>query len=181
MRWVLGKRVRVVAATPFWSAAHLDKTVQDCYATGQIASAVAASERRGMEESNRAALIPKAVYRFARTSNIRYYRAERTRSGIEFLYPISVNGSRIVDTSRGGRDYVVLYLLTKWGKLAAGGYWLNPRKIFEKAYVTDATPSDLVLVAEKLEDLPDAHLLLDDVLNRAEVEVDMEVWGSALE
>ncbi len=134
-----------------------------------------------MAEPTTAALIPKAVYRFARTRNIRYYRAERTRSGIEFLCPISVNGSRIVDTSRGGRDYVVLYLLTKWGKLAAGGYWLNPRQIFKKAYVTDATPADLVLVAERIEDLPDAHLLLDDVLNRAEIDVDMEVWGGALE
>ena len=134
-----------------------------------------------MEETSQAALIPRAVYRFARTPNIRYYRAERTRSGIDFLYPISVNGSRIVDTSNGGRDYVILYLLTKWGKLAAGGYWLNPRRIFEKAYVTDATLADLVLVAEKIEDLPDAHLILDDVLNRAEVEVDMDVWGSALD
>ena len=79
-----------------------------------------------MEEESNGALIAKAIYRFARTRKIRYYRAERTRSGIEFLYPISVGGSRIVDTSSGGRDYVVLYLLTKWGKLAAGGYWLNP-------------------------------------------------------
>ena len=93
-----------------------------------------------------AELIPKAVYRFARTKKIRYYRAERTRSGVDFLYPISVNGSRIVDTSRDGREYVVLYLLTKWGKLAAGGYWLNPRRMFEKAYVTDATLADLALV-----------------------------------
>ena len=133
-----------------------------------------------MADTTSAALIPKAVYRFARTRNIRYYRAERTRSGIEFLYPISVGGSRIVDTSRTGRDFVVLYLLTKWGRLAAGGYWLNPKQIFEQAYVTDATPAELVLVAERIEDLPNAHLLLDDVLNRAEVDVDMEVWGSAL-
>ena len=102
-----------------------------------------------MEEASRSGLIPKAIYRFARTSKIRYFRAERTRSGIEFLYPISVSGSRIVDTSNSGRDYVILYLLTKWGRLAAGGYWLNPRKIFEKAYVTDATLSDLILVAER--------------------------------
>ncbi len=134
-----------------------------------------------MEGSAAGALIAKAIYRFARTRKIRYYRAERTRSGIEFLYPISVGGSRIVDTNSGGRDYVVLYLLTKWGKLAAGGYWLNPRQIFERAYLTDATPADLVLVAERIEDLPDAHLLLDDVLNRNEVEVDLEVWGSALD
>ncbi len=134
-----------------------------------------------MAETARGGLIPKAVYRFSRTSKIRYFRAERTTSGIEFLYPISVNGSRIVDTSRGGRDYVIIYLLTKWGRLAAGGYWLNPRKIFEKAYVTDATPEDLELVAERIEDLPDAHLQLDDVLNRADVELDMEVWGKALD
>ncbi len=134
-----------------------------------------------MEEASQGGLIQNAIYRFARTSKIRYFRAERTRSGIEFLYPINVSGSRIVDTSSSGRDYVILYLLTKWGKLAAGGYWLNPRKIFEKAYVTDATLADLILVAERIEDLPDAHLLLDDVLNRAEVEVDLEVWGGALE
>ncbi|MCY4080807.1 MAG: hypothetical protein OXF54_11225 [Caldilineaceae bacterium] len=134
-----------------------------------------------MEEASQGGLIQKAIYRFARTSKIRYFRAERTRSGIEFLYPISVSGSRIVDTSSSGRDYVILYLLTKWGKLAAGGYWLKPRKIFEKAYVTDATLADLILVAERIEDLPDAHLLLDDVLNRADVEVDMEVWGGALD
>ena len=143
--------------------------------------AVSTCKRREMSETASGALIPKAVYRFTRTSKIRYFRAERTRSGIEFLYPISVNGSRIVDTSRGGRDYVILYLLTKWGRLAAGGYWLNPRKIFEKAYVTDATPEDLELVAERVEDLPDAHIQLDDVLNRADVEVDMEVWGNALD
>ncbi len=134
-----------------------------------------------MEEASQGGLIQNAIYRFARTSKIRYFRAERTRSGIEFLYPINVSGSRIVDTSSSGRDYVILYLLTKWGKLAAGGYWLNPRKIFEKAYVTDATLADLILVAERIEDLPDAHLLLDDVLNRADVEVDLEVWGGALE
>ena len=134
-----------------------------------------------MEEASQGGLIQNAIYRFARTSKIRYFRAERTRSGIEFLYPINVSGSRIVDTSSSGRDYVILYLLTKWGKLAAGGYWLNPRKIFEKAYVTDATLADLILVAERIEDLPDAHLLLDDVLNRADVEVDLEVWGGALD
>lgn len=134
-----------------------------------------------MTEAASDVLIPKAIYRFGRTKKIRYYRAERTRSGIDFLCPVSVNGSRIVDISRDGRRYVVLYLLTKWGKLAAGGYWLDPRQMFEKAYVTDATPADLVLVAERIEDLPEAHLLLDDVLNRADVDVDMDVWGSALE
>ena len=44
----------------------------------------------------------------------------------------------------------------------------------------DATLDDLVLVAESVEKLPNAHLILDDILNRAQVEVDMEVWGAAL-
>ena len=41
---------------------------------------------------------------------------------IDFLYPISVNGSRIVYNSNGGRDYAILYLLTKWANRAQGGY-----------------------------------------------------------
>lgn len=126
-------------------------------------------------------LIPGAIYRFNRTRKIRYYRAARTASGIDFLYPISLDGSRVADQTKEGREYVVVYLLTKWGKLGAGGYWLTPRRMmFEKVYVTDATLDDLVLVAERVDDLPDAHLLLDDILNRAQVEVDMEVWGAAL-
>ena len=71
-------------------------------------------------------------------------------------------------------------MLTKWGKLGAGGYWLNPKKTFEKVYVTDATLDDLVLVANSVDELPDAHLVLDDILNWAQVEVDMDVWGAAL-
>lgn len=125
-------------------------------------------------------LIPDAIYRFNRSRNIRYYRAARTRSGIDFLYPISLDGSRVADETKDGRSYVILYLLTKWGKLGAGGYWLNPKRAFDKIYVTDATLDDLVLVAEQVDDLPNAHLVLDDILNRAEVEVDMEVWGAAL-
>ncbi len=125
-------------------------------------------------------LIPDAIYRFNRSRNIRYYRAARTRSGIDFLYPISLDGSRVADETKDGRSYVILYLLTRWGKLGAGGYWLNPKRAFDKIYVTDATLDDLVLVAEQVDDLPDAHLVLDDILNRAEVEVDMEVWGAAL-
>jgi hypothetical protein len=123
-------------------------------------------------------LIPDAIYRFNRTRQIRYYRAARTRSGIDFLYPISLDGSRVADETKEGRPYVILYLLTKWGKLGAGGYWLNPRQTFEKVYVTDATLDDLVLVAGTVDDLPDAHIVLDDVLNRAQV--DMDVWGAAL-
>lgn len=125
-------------------------------------------------------LKPDAIYRFNRTRKIRYYRAARTRSGLDFLYPISVDGSRVAERSKAGREYVILYVLTRWGKLGAGGYWLNPRQMFEKIYVTDATLDDLVLVADDLSDLPDAHLLLDDILNRQQVELDMEVWGAAL-
>lgn len=125
-------------------------------------------------------LIPDAIYRFNRSRNIRYYRAARTCSGIDFLYPISLDGSRVADETKDGRSYVILYLLTRWGKLGAGGYWLNPKRAFDKIYVTDATLDDLVLVAGAVNELPNAHLVLDDILNRAEVEVDMEVWGAAL-
>lgn len=129
---------------------------------------------------NTAMLIPNAIYRFNRSRHIRYYRAARTRSGIDFLYPISLDGSRVAEQTEAGQEYVILYLLTRWGKLGAGGYWLNPKRAFDKIYVTDATLDDLVLVAERVDDLPNAHLVLDDILNRAQVEVDMEVWGAAL-
>ncbi|MBX3054394.1 MAG: hypothetical protein KF753_23170 [Caldilineaceae bacterium] len=125
-------------------------------------------------------LIPGAVYRFNRSRQIRYYLAARTRSGIDFLYPVSLDGSRVAEQTKAGREYVILYLLTRWGKLGAGGYWLNPKRAFDKIYVTDATLDDLVLMAERVDDLPNAHLLLDDILNRTQVEVDMEVWGAAL-
>lgn len=125
-------------------------------------------------------LIPNAIYRFNRSRQIRYYRAARTASGLDFLYPVSIDGSRVADQAKDGREYVLLYLLTRWGKLGAGGYWLNPKRAFEKIYVTDATLDDLVLVAEQVADLPNAHRFLDDVFNRAEVEVDMDVWGAAL-
>ncbi|MFZ1753855.1 MAG: hypothetical protein WBO46_18790 [Caldilineaceae bacterium] len=125
-------------------------------------------------------LIPGAVYRFNRSRQIRYYLVARTRSGIDFLYPVSLDGSRVAEQTKAGREYVILYLLTRWGKLGAGGYWLNPKRAFDKIYVTDATLDDLVLMAERVDDLPNAHLLLDDILNRTQVEVDMEVWGAAL-
>jgi len=125
-------------------------------------------------------LIPGAIYRFNRSRQIRFYRAARTRSGLEFLYPVSVDGSRVAEQAKDGREYVLLYLLTKWGKLGVGGYWLNPKRAFEKIYVTDATLDDLVLVAEAVEELPDVQRILDDVLNRDEVEVDLDVWGAAL-
>ena len=122
-----------------------------------------------------------AIYRFNRTNQLRYYRAARTQSDMEFLYPISVNGSRIADQKDNGRPYVILYFMTKWGKLAASGYWLDPKEAFEKAYVTDATEDDLELVAYSLDELVEADVRLDDVLNRHEIEVDMEVWGSILD
>ncbi len=126
-------------------------------------------------------LIPNAIYRFTRTNHLRYYRAARTRSGIDFLYPISLDGSRMADTSKDGREYVLVYLLTPWGKLAAGGYWLNPRRAFEKIYVSDATPADLELVVDELAELPAADQRLDNILNRDEIELDVDVWGSLFE
>lgn len=124
--------------------------------------------------------IPGAIYRFARTDLLRYYRAASTRSGTEFLYPISVDGARIADRRDDGRPYVILYFMTKWGKLAACGYWLNPREAFDKAYVTDATPDDLELIARDLSELPAVDEQLDDILNRDDIELDMEVWGELL-
>lgn len=126
-------------------------------------------------------LIPDAIYRFARTNELRYYRAACTQTGTEFLYPISIDGSRIAGTHSSGRSYVILYFVTKWGKLAAGGYWLNPKKAFDKLYVTDATPDDLELVTLELVDLPDVDAQLDDILNRDEIELDMEIWGGLLD
>lgn len=126
-------------------------------------------------------LIEQAVYRFNRSNELRYYRAARTSAGVDFLYPISVNGSRIADRHESGRRYVILYFMTKWQKFAAAGYWLGPRKAFEKAYVTDATVDDLALVTEDLAALPDLDETLDNVLNRHDIELDMEVWGALLE
>ena len=50
-----------------------------------------------------------AIYRFNRTNQLRYYQAACTRSGIEFLYPIQVSGTRIAEESTQGRRYVILY------------------------------------------------------------------------
>lgn len=124
--------------------------------------------------------VPGAIYRFTRTDQLRYYQAAHTKSGIEFLFPIQVSGTRIADHHKGGRRYVILYILTKWGKLAATGYWLDPKEAFEKAYVTDATPDDLQLVAHSLDELPQVDSELDNILNRFDVELDMDVWGSLL-
>ena len=126
-------------------------------------------------------LILDAIYRFNRSNNLRYYRARRTKSDMDFLYPISIDGSRVIDEAEDGRQYVILYVVTKWGKLGAGGYWLTPkRKTFERIYVTDATIGDLALVAHNLDELPDADQRLDDILNRFEVPLDMDVWGELM-
>jgi hypothetical protein len=118
-----------------------------------------------------------AVYRFTRTDTLRYYRAAHLLDGTELLYPIQVSGTRIADESTSGRRFVLLYFMTKWGKLAAAGYWLDPRQAFDKAYVTDATFDDLELVAHDLEELSDLDDELDDIFNRSEIELDMEIWG----
>ena len=125
-------------------------------------------------------IIDGAIYRFNRTDELRYYRATRTKSGVQFLYPIQVNGTRLASTHTNGRRYVLMYFMTQWGKLAASGYWLDPKKSFAKAYVTDATEDDLELVTEDLEELPDIDTTLDNILNRSSIELDMEIWGSLL-
>ena len=71
--------------------------------------------------------------------------------------------------------------MTKWNKLAAAGYWLDPKQAFEKAYVTDATAEDLELVAHDLAELSVVNSELDNILNRHDIELDMEVWGALLE
>ncbi len=126
-------------------------------------------------------LIPGAIYRFNRTQRLRYYRAARTQADVDFLYPISLDGARIADEHPSGRRYVLIYFMTQWGKLAASGYWLDPKQAFEKAYVTDATLDDLDMVALDLADLPQAADQLDNILNRHEIELDMEVWGGLLQ
>ena len=121
-----------------------------------------------------------AIYRFTRTSELRYYRAAVTQIGTEFLYPISLSGSRIASTHTNGKSYVLLYFMTKWGKLAAAGYWLNPKRAFKEAYVTDATLGDLEIVAYDVADLPEVDAKLDNIYNRDEIELDMEIWGELL-
>ena len=125
-------------------------------------------------------LTPDAIYRFKRTQQLRYYRAARTSAGVDFLYPISVAGTRIADQHTSGRRYVILYFMTKWDKFAAAGYWLDPKQAFEKAYVTDATPDDLDLVTEDLRALSAIDQELDNIFNRTAIELDMDVWGALL-
>jgi hypothetical protein len=126
-------------------------------------------------------LIEGAIYRFNRTEQLRYYQAARTKSGIEFLFPIHVSGTRVASRHANGRRYVIVYFMTKWGRLAASGYWLDPKEGFDKAYVTDATEEDLEFIAHHLDELPEIDASLDNILNRSEIELDMEVWGSLLE
>lgn len=126
-------------------------------------------------------LIQGAIYRFNRTKQLRYYQAAMTKEGVEFLFPIQVSGTRIADQQPGGRRYVIIYFMTKWHKLAAAGYWLDPKQAFEKAYVTDATEDDLELVAHDLAELSIVNSELDNILNRHDIELDMEVWGALLE
>ena len=125
-------------------------------------------------------LIEGAVYRFTRTDELRYYRAARTKAGMDFLYPIQVDGTRLAGTHKNGRRYVLLYFMTEWGKLAATGYWLDPKQGFAKVYVTDATEDDLEMITEELRELAAIDSTLDDVLNRHAIELDMEVWGALL-
>ncbi len=122
-----------------------------------------------------------AIYRFARTDKLRYYRAARTQAGVDFLYPINVSGTRIADQNKSGRRYVILYFMSRWNKLAAVGYWLDPKQAFEQAYVTDATEDDLELITEDLDELPQIDAALDNILNRHEIELDVDVWGLLLD
>jgi len=122
-------------------------------------------------------LTPGAIYRFNRNRNLRYYKAFRTRSGIDYLFPISVDGSKVIDQHASGRRYVILYFVTQWGKLGARGYWVDTGKPFQRVFVSDATPDDLDLVTEDIATLPDVDRQLDNVLNRDAIQLDMEVWG----
>jgi hypothetical protein len=122
-------------------------------------------------------ITPGAVYRFNRNNNLRYYRAGRTKAGLDFLFPIHPDGSFLIEEHSSGRRYVVLYYITKWGKLAARGYWIKGGKPFKRVIVTDATVDDLDLVTEHIDELPEAARQLDDILNRFDVELDMDVWG----
>ena len=121
-------------------------------------------------------LTPGSIYRFNRSRDLRYYRAGRTKTGLDFLFPIHPDGSFLIETHENGRRFVVLYYITKWKKLAARGYWVGGEP-FRKMIVTDATVDDLALVTEDIEHLPQAARQLDDILHRFDVELDMDVWG----
>ena len=125
-------------------------------------------------------LIPNAVYRFNRTNKLTYYQAGRTPSGIDYLSPISIDGSDLVSHHASGRDYLIVYFVTADGLLAAGGYWLDTAEPFTYVYVTDATVADLDLVSADISTLPSVDRRLEDVLHRHDIQLDMEVWGSLL-
>jgi hypothetical protein len=57
-------------------------------------------------------LVEGAIYRFNRTDELRYCRAARTKAGMDFPYPVQVNGTRLAGTHKNGRRYVLLYLWT---------------------------------------------------------------------
>ncbi len=126
-------------------------------------------------------LSPGAIYRFNRTKRLRYYRAARTKADVDFLYPISLDGARIADEHPSGRRYVLLYFMTRWGKLAASGYWLDPKQAFEKAYVTDATLDDPGHGRPRSGRSSPGRRPTRQHLNRHEIELDMDVWGGLLE
>jgi hypothetical protein len=125
-------------------------------------------------------LIPTAIYRFTRTTKLTYYQASRTPSGIDYLSPVSVDGSEIINRHASGRRYIILYFVTESNALAAGGYWVDGDEPFAHVYVTDATVADLELVAEEIAALPTVDRRLDDVLHRHDIQVDMDVWGNLL-
>lgn len=125
-------------------------------------------------------LILNAIYRFNRTNKLTYYQSGRTPAGIDYLSPISVDGSDLVSRHANGREYIILYFVTENNALAAGGYWLDTAAPFANVYITDATLADLELVTADLATLPMVDRRLDDVLHRHEIQLDMEVWGKLL-
>ena len=125
-------------------------------------------------------LIPNAIYRFNRTNRLMYYQAGCTASGIDYLSPISVDGSDLVSRHASGRRYIILYFVTRDGRLAAGGYWLDTAAPFTHVYITDATVADLDLVTADMTTLPNVDRRLEDILHRHDIQLDMEVWGSLL-
>jgi len=125
-------------------------------------------------------LIQNAVYRFNRTNKLTYYQAGRTSTGIDYLSPISVDGSEMISRHSSGRSYIILYFVAQSGALAASGYWLDTAEPFAHVYITDATVADLDLVTEDIATLPAVDRRLEDVLHRHDIQLDMEVWGSLL-
>ena len=125
-------------------------------------------------------LTVNAIYRFNRTKHLHYYQARRTPGGLEYLTPVSIDGADVVKRHSSGRTYVILYFVLSDGQLASSGYWLGSRQPFENIYITDATTADLEFIAEEIAALPDADRRLDDIFNRHEVQVDLDIWGEVL-